>query len=52
MNEKGQKTAEKNDSISLGKFLTTLLAFKMPKCDVFITNIGILNAKKQGISNA
>ena len=25
------------------------MAFKTPKCDVFITKIGILNAKKQGI---
>ena len=31
------------------KFHKTLLAFKTPKCDVFITNIGVLNAKKQGV---
>ena len=45
--------------LTLRKFLKTLLAFKMPKCDVFITNIGILNAKnkafkmpKIGVKNA
>ena len=29
----------------------TILVFKMPECDVVITNIGILDAKKQGVLN-
>ena len=35
--------------LTFSKFHKTILAFKTPKCDVFITKIGILNAKKQGI---
>ena len=33
--------------LTLRKFYKTLLAFKMPKCGIFVTNIGILNAKKK-----
>ena len=32
--------------LTFSKFHKTLLVFKTPKCDLFITNIGILNAKK------
>ena len=35
--------------LTFSKFHKTILAFKTPKCDVNITNIGILNAKKQGV---
>ena len=33
--------------LTFRKFHKTILAFKMPKCDVFITNIGVLNAPKK-----
>ena len=38
--------------ISKYQFHKTLLAFNTPKRSIFITNIGVLNAKKQDILNA
>ena len=35
--------------LTFSKFHKTILVFKTPKCDLFITNIGVLNAKKQGV---
>ena len=35
--------------LTFGKFHITILGFKTPTCDVFITNIGVLNAKNQGV---
>ena len=51
---KGQNMAFKRQKwcLTFSKFHKTILAFKMPKCSVFITNIGVLNAKKEGVYNA
>ena len=37
--------------LAFSKFHNTILAFKTPKCDMFINNIGVYNAKKRGILN-
>ena len=37
--------------LTFSKFHKTILAFKTPKCDVFISNIGVINAKKRSILN-
>ena len=38
--------------LAFSKFHKIILAFKTPKCDMFIINIGVYNAKKRGILNA
>ena len=38
--------------LAFSKFHKIILAFKTPKCDMLIINIGVYNTKKRGVLNA